>query len=198
MKFVLASNNKKKLGEMRAILSELGIEVITQSEAGVNVEVEETGESFEENALLKAEAVMRAANMPAIADDSGLSVDALGGRPGVYSARFGGESCRNDFERCQHLLRAMEGEIRREASFISVIVCAFPDGRRISARGECRGEILREFRGAGGFGYDPLFFVPEYGQTMAEMDAGLKNSISHRAKALRELKIKLENSDLKY
>ncbi len=197
MKFVLASNNIKKLGEMRAILSDMGMEVISQSEAGVNVEVEETGESFEENALLKAETVMRAANMPAIADDSGLSVDALGGRPGVYSARFGGDGCKSDHERCEYLLRLMENEVLRKAAFVSVIVCAFPDGRRISARGECRGEILREFRGAGGFGYDPLFFVPEYGQTMAEMDAGLKNSISHRARALRELKIKLEKSDLK-
>lgn len=196
MKFVLASNNKKKLLEMDAILSELGIEVISQSEAGINVEPEETGTSFEENAIIKAEAVMLASGLPAIADDSGLTVDALDGRPGIYSARFGGDCCKNDLDRCNLLLKSMEGKEDRGAAFVSAIACVFPDGRRIISRGECRGTILTEMKGEGGFGYDPLFYIPQYMATMAEMPQELKNKISHRANALNELKTKLELLDL--
>jgi len=200
MKFVLASNNPKKLKEMREILFTLGAEVISQSEAGVNVEVEETGSTFEENAVLKARAVMEASGLPAIADDSGLMVDALGGAPGIYSARYGGEDCKNDTERTMFLLRNMGDTENRAARFVSSIACVFPDGRRLTARGECAGKILRQPRGSGGFGYDPVFFLPEFGLTMAEMTAGEKNKISHRAKALyefmRELeKIKTETGD---
>lgn len=191
MKFVLASNNPKKLKEMREILSELGIEVISQGEAGVNIEVEETGRTFEENALLKAAAVMEATGLPAIADDSGLMVDALGGAPGIYSARYGGDECRTDAERIEYLLRNMGDTDERGASFVSTIACVFPDGRRIITRGECTGLILREPRGSGGFGYDPVFHLPEYNMTMAEMSPEQKNKISHRAKALNNLKKEL-------
>ena len=163
MKFVLASNNIKKLKEMREILSELGLEVISQAEAGVNIEVEETGSTFEENAVLKATAVMEATGLPAVADDSGLMVDALGGEPGIYSARYGGEECKTDAERIEFLLRNMEDTDNRSASFVSMIACVFPDGRRIVTKGECTGLILKEPRGSGGFGYDPVFYLPEFG-----------------------------------
>ncbi|HHU05201.1 MAG TPA: XTP/dITP diphosphatase [Clostridiales bacterium] len=192
MKFVLASNNIKKLKEMREILSELGLEVISQAEAGVNIEVEETGSTFEENAVLKATAVMEATGLPAVADDSGLMVDALGGEPGIYSARYGGEECKTDAERIEFLLRNMEDTDNRSASFVSMIACVFPDGRRIVTKGECTGLILKEPRGSGGFGYDPVFYLPEFGVTMAEMSAEEKNKISHRAKALNNLKEELK------
>jgi XTP/dITP diphosphohydrolase len=192
MKFVLASNNIKKLKEMREILSELGLEVISQAEAGVNIEVEETGSTFEENAVLKATAVMEATGLPAVADDSGLMVDALGGEPGIYSARYGGEECKTDAERIEFLLRNMEDTDNRSASFVSMIACVFPDGRRIVTKGECAGLILKEPRGSGGFGYDPVFYLPEFGVTMAEMSAEEKNKISHRAKALNNLKEELK------
>lgn len=197
MKFILASNNQKKLAELRAILSEMNVEVVSQREAGVDIEVEETGATFEENAYLKAEGAMKASGLPAIADDSGLTVDALDGAPGIFSARYGGEKCESDLERCELLLSNMRGENDRAAQFVSAIVCLFPDGETVQARGECRGEILREMRGEGGFGYDPLFYIPEYGMTMAEMPQELKNRISHRAKALGELKNKLGKIDLK-
>jgi len=175
----------------------MGIDVISLNEANLSVEVEETGATFEENAALKAEAVMRAGGLPAIADDSGLCVDALDGKPGVYSARYGGDACKSDLERCELLLYMMENIEDRGATFVSAIVCAFPDGNRICARGECRGQITKELKGSGGFGYDPLFYIPEYDQTMSEMSSQLKNKISHRAKSLADFKIKLTNSDLK-
>lgn len=192
MKFVLASNNPKKLKEMREILSELGLEVISQSEAGVNIEVEETGSTFEENALLKATVVMEATGLPSIADDSGLMVDALGGAPGIYSARYGGDECNSDTERIEFLLRNMEDTENRSARFVSTIACVFPDGRRLITRGECVGLILKQPQGSGGFGYDPVFYLPEFKMTMAEMTAEEKNKISHRAKALHELKTELK------
>ena len=140
MKLVLASKNKKKLVEMNDILSQLGIEVCSEAEAGVDVEVEETGTTFEENSLLKARAVMEASGLPAIADDSGLCVDALGGAPGVYSARYGGEGL-DDIQRYRLLLENMRGQMPRTARFVSVITCCFPNGDVISARGECPGTI---------------------------------------------------------
>ncbi len=185
--FVLASHNRAKLIEMRDILGELGIRVLSQAEAGVDVEPEETGSTFEENALIKARAVMEASGMPAVADDSGLAVDALGGAPGVYSARYGGGHDRTDAERNALLLKNMENEEHRSAKFVSVIAVAWPDGRVVTARGEVCGEIAREERGSNGFGYDPLFLLPD-GRHMAELSSEEKNSISHRGNALRELK----------
>ena len=191
MKLVLASKNKKKLTEMNDILSQLGIEVCSEAEAGVDVEVEETGTTFEENSLLKARAVMEASGLPAIADDSGLCVDALGGAPGVYSARYGGEGL-DDVQRYRLLLENMKGQMPRTARFVSVITCCFPNGDVISARGECPGTIAFAPMGEGGFGYDPVFFVPALKKTFAQLSAEEKNAISHRGKALQAFRVKLE------
>ena len=196
MRMILASNNKKKLVELRDILSEFGIEVLSQSEAGLNLEVEETGTTFEENARLKAEAVCRALNEPAVADDSGLVVEALNGEPGVYSARYGGEECKSDEERTLLLLKNMEGMENRRARFVSCIACVFPNGDIIEARGECHGEITLSQKGEGGFGYDPVFGLAN-GKTMSELTPSDKNAISHRGNALKifETKLRSYNAD---
>lgn len=193
MKFVIATNNKKKLREIREILDTLGVSAISLAEAGVESDAEETGETFEENSLIKARAAFEASGLPAMADDSGLAVDALGGAPGVYSARYGGERLKSDEERYNFLLENMRGvpEGERGARFVSVITCVFPDGRIISARGETAGEILFSPRGDGGFGYDPVFFVPSENASMAELSAERKNEISHRGKALSLMAEKL-------
>jgi len=191
MRFILASNNKGKLKEMKAILSELGAQVISQSEAGLNLEAEETGETFEENAIIKARAACNALGEPAIADDSGLAVEALGGAPGVYSARYGGEACQNDTERVYLLLKNLEGEKNRNAKFVSSIACVFPNGDVLTAGGECEGTITLVPRGEGGFGYDPVFELPNQGRTMAELEGGEKNAVSHRGRALKNFEMKL-------
>ena len=195
MKLVLASKNKKKLAEMNDILSHLGVEVCSEAEAGVDVEVEETGSSFAENAMLKAKAVMEASGLPAIADDSGLCVDWLQGAPGIYSARYGGLD--SDPERCRLLLGNMRGATNRAAHFHTAIVCAFPNGDTLTAEGDCHGTIAFAPMGDGGFGYDPIFFVPSLRKTFAQLTAEEKNAISHRGNALRsfaaELKTYLEN-----
>ena len=192
MKLVLASKNKKKLVEMNAILGQLGIEVCSEADAGVDIDVEETGTTFEENSLLKAKAVMEASGMPAIADDSGLCVDALGGAPGVYSARYGGEGL-DDAGRTRLLLENMRGQSPRTCRFVSVITCCFPNGDVITARGECEGTVAFAPMGDGGFGYDPVFFVPELKKTFAQLSAQEKNSMSHRGRALEVFKGKLED-----
>ena len=192
MKLVLASKNQKKLVEMNDILSHLGIEVCSEEEAGVDLEVEETGATFEENSLLKAKAVMEASGLPAIADDSGLCVECLNGAPGVYSARYGGEGL-SDEERYRILLENMRGQMTRAAKFVSVITCCFPNGDVLSARGECAGTIAYAPMGEGGFGYDPVFFVPELKKTFSQMTADEKNAISHRGKAIQAFKEKLED-----
>ena len=186
MKAVLASKNPHKLAEIQAILSGLGVEVVMESELGLDIDVDETGTTFEENSRLKAEAVMRAANMPAVADDSGLMVDALDGAPGVYSARYGHKS--SDGERTAFLLENMKDvpDEKRTAKFVCVITCLWPDGRKIVARGECPGVITHEVHGENGFGYDPVFYLPELGMTYAELPSEQKNAISHRARALQE------------
>ena len=191
MKLVLASKNAKKLVEMQNILSHLGVEVCLQSDVGVDVDVEETGTTFEENSLLKAKAVMEASGLPAIADDSGLCVDALNGAPGVYSARYGGEGL-DDVGRYRLLLENMRG-MPRAAKFVSVITCCFPNGDVLTSRGECPGTIAFAPQGEGGFGYDPIFFVPHLKKTFAQLTAEEKNAISHRGKALEAFKVELEN-----
>ena len=191
MKLVLASKNQKKLVEMRDILSHMGVEVCLQSDVGVDVDVEETGTTFEENSLLKARAVMEASGLPAIADDSGLCVDALNGAPGVYSARYGGEGL-DDTGRYWLLLENMKGQMPRTAKFVSVITCCFPNGDVLTARGECPGTIAFAPQGEGGFGYDPVFFVPPLKKTFAQLTAEEKNAISHRGKALEVFQVKLE------
>ena len=188
MKFVLASHNKKKLAELQSILGELGVEIVLQSELGLELEPEETGTTFAENSLIKAKAVMEASGLPAIADDSGLEVDALNGEPGIYSVRWAGEGL-NDEQRNERLLERMltVPKEQRGARFVCVAACVFPDGRELAVRGVCRGTILDEAHGTGGFGYDPIFCVPEYGCTFGELDADVKNSISHRARAFTAL-----------
>ncbi len=188
---VLASKNPHKLTEMKAILSQLGVEVLLESDVGVDVEVEETGETFEANAELKARAVMEATGLPAVADDSGLCVTALGGGPGVYSARYGGEGL-TDEQRYRLVLTGLSGQLDRSAKFVSCICCAFPNGDLVTARGECPGLITYAPRGEDGFGYDPVFLVPETKKTFAQMTAREKNAISHRGRALEKFKVELE------
>lgn len=185
MKLVLASKNPGKLKEIQEILESLGVEVLLESQVGLDLEVEETGTTFEENAFLKADAVMKASGLPAIADDSGLVVDALDGAPGVYSARFGGKE--SDAARTALLLEKLEGipAEKRTARFVSAVACCLPDGRTVTAKGSCEGVIAAAPRGQGGFGYDPVFLVPELGKTFAELSAEEKNRISHRGTALR-------------
>ena len=183
MKVVLASHNKKKMVEMRTILSAMGVEVLSQAEVGVDLEPEETGTTFAENAMLKARAICELAKLPAIADDSGLCVDALNGGPGVYSARYGGPGL-DDTGRWQLLLKNMAGQTNRACKFVSVICCAFPDGGEVMARGECPGTLAQGPSGDGGFGYDPIFYLPQLGKTMAQLTPEEKNQISHRARAL--------------
>ena len=193
MKVILASQNQHKLVELSAILSQLGFEIALESEYGLHVDVDETGTTFEENSLLKAEAVMKASGMPVLADDSGLMVDALDGAPGVYSARYGHKS--SDAERIAYLLENLKDvpAERRTAKFVCVITCLWPDGRRIVARGECPGQILFAPKGTGGFGYDPVFYLPELEKTYAELAPEEKNAISHRGNALKILKEELRN-----
>lgn len=197
MRYILASNNKNKLIELRGILEKSGAQVVSQSEAGLELEVEETGSTFEENALLKARAACQALGEPAIADDSGVVVEALGGQPGIYSARYGGEKCRSDSERVDFLLKNMEGVSDRRVSFVSCIACVFPNGDVLEARGECHGVLTHAPRGENGFGYDPVFEFPETGKTMAELTQEEKNAVSHRAAALRifENKLRSYNAD---
>ena len=190
MKVVLASKNQHKLVEMRDILSAQGVEVVLESDVGVDVDVEETGTTFEENSLLKAKAVMEASGLPAIADDSGLAVDALGGAPGVYSARYGGEEL-DDAGRYRLLLENMRGQLDRRCKFVSVITLCMPNGDVISARGECPGTLAYAPQGENGFGYDPVFFVPGKKKSFAQLTAEEKNAISHRGNALKLFQQKL-------
>ncbi len=183
MKFVLASQNKHKLEEMQAILSAHGVEVVLQSDLGLHVDVEETGDTFAENALLKAKAVMEASGLPAIADDSGVCCDALSGAPGVYSARYGGPEL-DDAGRYRLLLSNMQGAKTRAAHFTSAIACIFPNGDTIEAEGICPGTIAFAPQGTGGFGYDPVFFLPELRKTYAQLTPEEKAAVSHRGKAL--------------
>ena len=186
MKVIMSSKNPHKLTELSAILSQHGFEIALESEYGLDIDVDETGTTFEENSLLKAEAVMKASGLPVLADDSGLMVDALNGAPGVYSARYGHKS--SDGERTAFLLENMKDvpDDKRTAKFVCVITCLWPDGRKIVARGECPGVITREVHGENGFGYDPVFYLPELGMTYAELPSEQKNAISHRARALQD------------
>ena len=191
MKLVLASRNQKKMKEMNEILSGMGVEVCLQSDVGIDIDVEETGTTFEENSLLKAKAVMEASGLPAIADDSGLCVDALNGAPGVYSARYGGDGL-DDTGRYKLLLANMPRGAARTAKFVSVITCCFPGGEVLTARGECPGTIAFAPMGEGGFGYDPVFFLPKLKKTFAQLAPEEKNAVSHRGRALEAFQAKLE------
>ena len=192
MELILASNNRKKLAEMRRILAELGVEVISQREAGCDFEVDETGTTFAENAYLKAKAVTDATGKPAVADDSGLMVRALGGAPGIYSARFTGNHDDSDEDRVRFLLKKLDGAADRAAKFVSSICCTFPNGDTLRAEGECRGSILYAPRGENGFGYDPVFLPEGFDRSMAELSPDEKDAISHRGKALGIFKEELK------
>ena len=196
MKVVLASKNKHKLEEISKITEKFGFELILQSQLGVDIDVEETGTTFEENSLIKAEAVMKATGMAAMADDSGICVEALNGEPGVYSARYGFDETLDDWGRLQLLLKNMEAvpDGKRQAKFVCVITMVTPEGETIQARGEIHGELLREPHGENGFGYDPIFYYPPFGKTTAEMSSEDKNQVSHRANALKIFNEKLKEA----
>lgn len=192
MKFLIATHNMKKRDEVYRILSPLGIDVNTSEQLGIEItDVDETGETFYENALLKAQSGCRESGLPCVADDSGLAVDYLVGAPGVYSARFAG--CHGDDEANNQKLLKLMADVpteERTGRYVSVVCCVFPNGDIISARGECEGVIGYEPVGTGGFGYDPLFVMGE--KTMAQLTAEEKDAVSHRGKALRLLAVKLK------
>ena len=196
MKVVLASKNKHKLVEISKITEKFGFELVLESELGVDIDVEETGSTFEENSFLKADAVMKATGLPALADDSGICVEALHGEPGIYSARYGFDESLDDWGRLRLLLKNMEQvpDGLRQAKFVCVIPMVTPGGQVIQARGEIHGELLREARGENGFGYDPIFYYPPLGKTTAEMSPEDKNQVSHRANALRIFYEKLKEA----
>lgn len=192
-KIIVATRNKGKVSEFKKIMD--GYDVITQAEAGIDVEVIETGATFEENALIKARAISLLSGEDVIADDSGLEVFCLDGRPGIYSARYGGEDA-DDSKKMELLNKEIDesGSDNRDARFVSVIALVKADGSEHTFRGECAGSIIRTPKGDGGFGYDPIFYVEEYDRTFAQMPADLKNKISHRAMALEKLKEYFENT----
>ena len=184
-KLIFATGNAGKMKEIREILGRPGLTILSQKEAGITSDAEENGTTFEANALIKARAVAAQTDALVLADDSGLEIDYLNGEPGVYSARYGHKN--SDAERIEYLLSNLKDvpAEQRTAKFVCVITCLWPDGRKIVARGECPGEILFAPQGTGGFGYDPVFFLPELGKTYAELTPAEKNAISHRARALQ-------------
>lgn len=196
MKVVLASKNKHKLEEISQITEKFGMELVLESDLGVDIDVEETGSTFEENSFLKAEAVMKATGLPALADDSGIAVDALNGEPGIHSARYGFDESLDDWGRLQLLLKNTEQvpDERRQAKFVCVITLVTPQQEIIQARGEVHGMLLRTPAGQGGFGYDPIFYYPPLGKSLAELTPEEKNQVSHRANALQVFYQKLKEA----
>ena len=196
MKVVLASKNKHKLEEISKITEKFDMELVLESELGVDIDVEETGSTFEENSFLKAEAVMKATGLPALADDSGIAVDALNGEPGIYSARYGFDESLDDRGRLNLLLKNTEHvpDDKRQAKFVCVITLVTPQGQTIQARGEVHGMLLRAPAGENGFGYDPIFYYPPFGKSLAQVSPEEKNRVSHRANALKVLYEKLKEA----
>lgn len=190
MSIVIASNNAHKITEIKDMLGGFFDRVLSLKELDIHIEVEETGSTFYENALLKAKEISRITGMTALADDSGLEVEALGGAPGVFSARFAGEPC-NDKKNNAFLLKKLEGVTNRKAAFVSCIILYFPNGDIISAEGRTEGEIILEEKGAGGFGYDPLFYSYDLKKTFGEASSQEKNTVSHRSRALLAVRQKL-------
>ena len=195
MRIVVATKNANKINEISKIFSPLGFEVVSQHDAAIDVEVEETGDTFAKNALIKARAVAMLCDDCVLADDSGLCVDALDGRPGVLSARYAGEGA-SDIQKIEKLLYEMQGVTNRKAKFVTNIAFIFPDGSEIVTQGEVQGRILDEPQGANGFGYDPVFYCTEIGKTFAQATAEEKNSVSHRARALAALYEELESRSI--
>lgn len=186
MKLLVATHNAGKIEEYRSLLAALPVDLVFPTELGLNVPVVESGDSFEANALIKAKAYAQASGLLTLADDSGLEVDALGGAPGVRTARYAGPGA-SDEERYQLLLRNLAGVPweERTARFRCVIAIVTPDGQTYTAEGRCEGIIAFAPKGEHGFGYDPVFYMPEYGRTMAELEPVLKNRVSHRARAVQ-------------
>jgi len=189
LKIVVATKNKGKIKELEYILRDLNVQIVSQRDMNIDVEVEEDGTTFEENALKKATEIMKLSGEVTLADDSGLEVDYLNGAPGIFSARYAGEGA-SDADRNNKLLAELKDVPfeKRTARFVCVIAAVWPDGRKIVTRGECHGIIHFKPVGNNGFGYDPIFFIPEYNRTMAELNSELKNKISHRAKAMELFK----------
>ena len=190
MRIIAATKNKGKIKELEAILGNLNITIVSSEEIGLDVDVEETGDTFEKNALIKARAIAMMCDEPVLADDSGLCVDALDGRPGVYSARYAGENA-TDAEKMQKVLDELGETKNRKAQFVSVVALIVPDGDEITAEGTVSGTITHEPIGDGGFGYDPIFYSDELKKTFAQATEEEKNKISHRARALENLYTKL-------
>ncbi len=198
-KIIFATKNKGKIKEINSIMSDMNVQVVSMEEAGINIDVIEDGNTFEENAIKKAEEIMKISGLITMADDSGLEIDYLDGAPGVYSARYMGEDTPYNIKNSK-ILEFMKDvkEEDRTARFVSVIATAIPNKKTITTKGTIEGIIGYEIKGENGFGYDPIFYVPEYNMTTSEMNPDLKNSISHRGKALRLMKeeLKKELGDL--
>lgn len=189
MKVIFATGNENKLREIRQITADMDIEIVSMKDAGVYVDVEETGTTFEENAYLKASAIAKKSGLPTLADDSGLEIDYLGKEPGIYSSRYMGEDTPYPVKNAE-LLRRMEGvpDEKRTARFVCAICYVRPDGLSETVRATMEGRVAYEIAGENGFGYDPIFFLPERGCTSAELSPEAKNEISHRGKALRMMR----------
>lgn len=191
---ILASNNEGKIREIKQICSDMSVEILSIREAGIDVDIEESGTTFEENALIKAKAIMKLTGQITIADDSGLEVDYLNKEPGVHSARYMGHDTSYDIKN-QSIIDRLKGveEKDRTARFVCVMAAVFPDGKYFTTRGTMEGIIGYEIKGCNGFGYDPIVFLPQYQKTSAQLSPEEKNKISHRSKALEKLKIQLAN-----
>ena len=191
-RIICATGNEGKMKEIRMILADLGVPVLSMKEAGVSADIVEDGKTFEENAAIKAETIRDLTGAIVLADDSGLEIDYLGGEPGIYSARYMGEDTSYDIKN-QNLLDRLEGvpDEKRTARFVCAICAALPDGRKLTTRGTIEGIIGHGISGENGFGYDPIFWLPEYGCSTAELSPEKKNELSHRGKALRAIKEQL-------
>ncbi len=192
-KVVVATKNKGKLKEIKQILAPMGFNVISMEEANIDMDIDETGDSFEENAMLKASAVHKLTGAIVIADDSGLETDALNGAPGIYSARYSGANASDDKNNEKLLIQLKDiPDEKRTARFVCAIAVVFDENRKFTVKGTVDGIINRAPAGENGFGYDPLFYIPQYGKTVAQLSSEEKNKISHRGKALEKMVVKLK------
>lgn len=192
-RLIFATGNEGKMKEIRMLLGDLGYEIISLNDLNLEVDIEENGDTFEENAIIKAKTIMKLTNEMVMADDSGLEIDYLNGEPGVHSARFMGENTPYTIKN-NHIMRLLSDAKKdeRTARFVCAIACIFPDGEVLTTEGTIEGTIAYEEKGENGFGYDSIFYLPEYKCTTAELSPEMKNQISHRGKALREMRKRLE------